>query len=84
MLWILIIATVVLLVAPLRRLWYIVLPGVAGLVFGLSYAFRAEAEGAPGIILLLAPAMAVAAFVGAFRDVFGGRSGGPKDDERRH
>jgi hypothetical protein len=84
MLWILIVAPLVLLVAPLRRHWYIVLPGLAGLVFGLSYAFRVEAEGAPGIILLLAPAMAVAAFVGAFRDAFGRRSGGPKDDEQRH
>jgi hypothetical protein len=86
MLWLLTALTVVLLVAPVRRFvfsyWYIVLPGIAGIVFGLDFASRAVGSGAPAVILLLAPLLLAAMFIGAVRDVFGGRSR-PSQNERR-
>jgi len=86
MLWLLILATVVLVVAPVRRLvfsyWYIVLPGIAGIVFGLNFACQAVGSGAPGIILLLAPLLGAAMLIGAFRDFAGGRSRPPQNDRR--
>jgi len=79
--------TVLLLLAPTRRLllrrWYIVLPAAMGAVFGLRFASAAVAQGAPAIVLLLAPLMAAGMFAGAVLDVFGRKPGGKNDEGQR-
>ncbi len=76
---------VMLLIAPLRKLlfrfWYVILPGVGGIVFGLHYAADAIAQGAPSAIWIIAPLLAAASFVGALRGCHG--SGRDHDDEGR-
>jgi len=82
MLWLLILGTLSLALAPVRRYWYIVLPAAAGIALGLNFAGEAVGGGAPGLLVLLAPLMAAAMLVGFFREAFGGRSA-PTGNDRR-
>ena len=85
MFWFLMLVTLALVFAPIRRAafahWIIVLPVVGGLAFGLNFAMNAVASGAPPIVLLLIPLLAAGMLAGEFHNC---RSGKPRDrDDRR-
>jgi len=83
MTWVIIVSALLMLLAPVRRYWYVVLPGIAGGYLGLSFACSAVAAGGPAVILLLAPLLGAAMFAGALKEFFGNRSA-PNGDGKRN